>query len=99
MMARLELIVERVLSPESCRAGLGVARYSLSMTTLALNEMTLREKLAAMEALWEDLSRTPGVVESPAWHKEVLEQRQNRVAEGKAGYTAGDSAKVDLLTD
>ncbi|MEI6082935.1 MAG: addiction module protein [Verrucomicrobiota bacterium] len=66
------------------------------MTTLALKEMTLAEKLAAMEALWEDLSRTPEAVESPAWHKEVLEQRQNRVAEGKAGYTSWESAKVDL---
>ncbi len=66
------------------------------MTTLALNEMTLREKLTAMEALWEDLSRTPGAVESPAWHKEVLEQRQHLVAEGKAGYTAWDSAKSDI---
>ena len=66
------------------------------MTTLALNEMTLPEKLAAMEALWEDLSRTPGAIESPAWHKEVLEQRQNRVAEGKAGYTAWEAAKSDI---
>jgi len=79
-----------------CLAEPSVARYSSPMTTLALNEMTLREKLAAMEALWEDLSRTPGAVESPAWHKEVLEQRQNRVAEGKAGYTAWDSAKADI---
>jgi hypothetical protein len=66
------------------------------MTTLALQEMTLQEKLAAMEALWEDLSRTPEAIESPAWHKEVLEQRQNRVAEGKAGYTAWETAKVDI---
>ena len=71
-------------------------RYSLAMTTLALNEMTLRDKLAAMEALWEDLSHTPGAVESPAWHQEVLEQRQNRVAEGKAGYAAWESAKSDI---
>ncbi len=66
------------------------------MTTLALNEMSLRDKLAAMEALWEDLSRTPSAIESPAWHKEVLEQRQTRVAEGKAGYTAWETAKADI---
>jgi hypothetical protein len=66
------------------------------MTTLALKEMTLREKLAAMEALWEDLSRTPETVDSPAWHKEVLEQRQNRVAEGKVGYTSWETAKADI---
>ncbi|MCG3147010.1 MAG: hypothetical protein PCFJNLEI_00446 [Verrucomicrobiae bacterium] len=66
------------------------------MTTLALNKMTLPEKLAAMEALWEDLSRTPGAVESPAWHKEVLEERQQRVAEGKAKYADWETAKSDI---
>jgi len=66
------------------------------MTTLALNEMTLRDKLAAMEALWEDLSRTPEAIESPAWHKEVLEQRQNRIAEGKAQYTVWEAAKSGI---
>ena len=66
------------------------------MTTLALNEMTLREKLAAMEALWDDLSRTPDAVQSPSWHKEVLEERQQRVAEGKAGHTPWETAKSDI---
>ena len=67
------------------------------MTTLALKEMTLREKLAAMEALWEDLSRTPEAIESPSWHKEVLEERQQRVAEGKAKYADWKTAKADIL--
>lgn len=66
------------------------------MTTLAQKEMSLAEKLAAMGALWEDLSRTPDAVDSPAWHKDVLEERQNRVAEGKAGYTSWESAKADI---
>ena len=89
-------VANSVLAADCYLAGLSTARYSLVMTTLALNEMTLREKLAAMEALWEDLSRTPGIIESPAWHKEVLEQRQNRVGEGQAGYTAWESAKSDI---
>lgn len=66
------------------------------MTTLALKEMTLREKLAAMEALWEDLSRTPEAIESPAWHKEILDERQQRVAEGKARYADWETAKADI---
>jgi hypothetical protein len=37
--------------------------------TLPLEEMTVREKLALMETLWEDLARTPEAIESPAWHK------------------------------
>ena len=34
--------------------------------------MTLHEKLAAMDALWEDLARSPESIESPAWHEEIL---------------------------
>jgi hypothetical protein len=41
-------------------------------------EMTLHEKLAAMEALWEDLARSPESIESPAWHEEVLDEHRQR---------------------
>jgi len=63
---------------------------------LPLKQMDVREKLAAMEALWEDLSRTPEVIESPAWHREVLEGRQKRVAEGKARYADWETAKAKI---
>jgi hypothetical protein len=65
-------------------------------TALPLKKMSQREKLAAMEALWEDLSRTPESIESPAWHKEVLENRQQGVAEGKAHYTDWEAAKAKI---
>lgn len=65
-------------------------------TALPLKKMSQREKLAAMEALWEDLSRTLEAVESPTWHKEVLESRQQRIAEGKARYTNWEAAKAKI---
>jgi hypothetical protein len=51
---------------------------------LSLKEMTLHEKLAAMEALWENLARSPESIELPAWHEEILDDRRQRVADGKA---------------
>ena len=39
---------------------------------LPLKEMTLQEKLAAMESLWDDLDRTPEALESPAWARTSL---------------------------
>ena len=66
------------------------------LAELPLKQMDVREKLAAMEALWEDLSRTPEVIESPAWHREVLEDRQKRVAEGKARYADWETAKAKI---
>ena len=40
---------------------------------LPLKDMSLHEKLAAMESLWEDIARTPEAVESPAWHKNIVD--------------------------
>ena len=50
--------------------------------SLPLKDMTLHEKLAAMELLWEDLARSPESIESPAWHKDTLDERRQRIAEG-----------------
>ena len=63
---------------------------------LRLDEMTLQEKLAAMELLWEDLSGSPESVESPDWHRKVLEDRCQRVADGESGFTPWEQAKTSL---
>jgi hypothetical protein len=64
--------------------------------TLPLKEMTLTEKLAAMESLWDDLTRCPQSVESPTWHKDLLDERRQRVAEGEAKFTDWETAKTDI---
>jgi len=64
--------------------------------TLPLKEMTLQEKLAAMESLWEDLARTPEAVESPAWHKDILDERRQRLAEGKSRFIDWETAKAEI---
>jgi hypothetical protein len=58
--------------------------------------MTLHEKLAVMELLWEDLSRSPESIESPTWHKDLLDERGQRVAEGKAQFTDWETAKTEI---
>jgi hypothetical protein len=64
--------------------------------SLSLKEMTLHQKLAAMEALWEDLARSPESIESPAWHEEVLDERRQRIADGKARFDDWETAKVEI---
>ena len=64
--------------------------------TLPLKEMTLQEKLAAMESLWEDLACTPEAVESPAWHKDILDERRQRLAEGKSRFVDWETAKGEI---
>ena len=65
-------------------------------TTLPLKEMSVREKLAAMEAIWDELSRTPENIESPAWHKDVLDERQQGIADGKSQFKDWESAKEEI---
>ncbi|MBX3324370.1 MAG: addiction module protein [Nitrospira sp.] len=63
---------------------------------LPLKAMSLLEKLAAMEALWEDLARTPEDIESPAWHKDVLDERRQRLADGQSQFADWETAKADI---
>ncbi|MDN5942679.1 MAG: addiction module protein [Nitrospira sp.] len=63
---------------------------------LPLKDMTLQEKLAVMESIWEDLAHTPEAIESPAWHKDILDERRQRLAEGTARFTDWETAKADI---
>jgi hypothetical protein len=54
---------------------------------LPLENMTTADKLAAMEELWEDLSRDPKAVPSPDWHQDVLKARERKVTQGTAHFS------------
>ena len=71
--------------------------YTVPMSVkLPLNEMTIQEKLAMMETLWEDLSNSPGAVESPAWHAAILEERQKMINDGTAQFKDWETAKSNI---
>ena len=61
--------------------------------TLPLDKMTVSEKLAEMERLWDDLCRNPENVPSPPWHEAVLAERERQVAQGKMGFIDLDEAR------
>jgi len=63
---------------------------------LPLDQMTTEEKLRAMEVLWADLSRNADRFESPAWHADVLRERDQRIAEGKEPSIEWEVAKRKL---
>jgi hypothetical protein len=58
--------------------------------------MPTAEKLRAMEALWEDLSRKETDFPSPAWHEEVLREREERVKSGQEAFLDWELAKQQL---
>jgi len=60
---------------------------------LPLKKMSRNEKLRAMEALWEDLSKDDDRFESPAWHTQALREAERAVKSGDAKFSSWDEAK------
>jgi len=58
--------------------------------------MTREEKLQAMEALWADLTRNTEQFESPAWHEQVLKEREQRLESGQENFIDWEIAKQQL---
>ena len=58
--------------------------------------MSLPEKLELFETLWDDLSRQPQQLQSPAWHKDVLEERRRRVQSGEETFSDWEDAKNEI---
>lgn len=56
------------------------------MDTREIRNMSRAERLAAMEALWDSLAQEQPEIESPEWHRDVLEQRKQKIEAGKAEF-------------
>ena len=65
------------------------------MTTkgIPLENMSVGDKLRALEEIWSDLQRTADAVPSPAWHADVLRAREGRVQEGSSQFGDWNEAK------
>jgi hypothetical protein len=64
--------------------------------SLSLDKMTVSEKLAAMELLWEDLSRLNENVPPFSWHGQILRDREKLISEGKATFSSINDAKTRI---
>jgi transposase len=61
--------------------------------TLPLDQMTVDEKLRALEQIWEDLCRNEATIPCPQWHYDVLEAREARSKDGGERFTRWEDAK------
>ncbi len=64
--------------------------------TLPLEQMSVEEKLRAMELLWDDLCNEAGGVTSPAWHEEVLAEREARHQRSEEKFEDWETAKRNI---
>ena len=63
--------------------------------TIEIKHLSREEKLRVMEAIWEDLSREEGQVESPDWHREALEEADRRLKSGQESIRDWHEAKKE----
>ncbi|BAS68157.1 addiction module protein [Bathymodiolus septemdierum thioautotrophic gill symbiont] len=65
------------------------------MITISPENMTVAEKLSAMEVIWNDLCQHSSF-ESPDWHKTVLSLREQQRAEGSQPPMNWEKAKQQI---
>ncbi len=64
--------------------------------SLPLNKMSIEEKLQVMEAIWDDLSQNADKIQPPAWHREILAEREEAIARGEEQFEEWDKARENI---
>ena len=68
----------------------------MAIDTTELLALPLGEKMRLVELLWDNLARSPEIVESPGWHESILNERGQRAADGTSEFTDWESAKMEI---
>ncbi|MBT3879693.1 MAG: addiction module protein [Candidatus Scalindua sp.] len=63
------------------------------MTITEIKKMSIIERLQAMEELWDSLCHEENEIESPGWHKDILESRRKKIKEGEAEFVSLEDLK------
>lgn len=64
------------------------------MNATDIGKLSIAEKLTLMEAIWGDLSKSE--VAAPAWHKQALDETEQRVEQGLENPVDWKEAKNQL---
>lgn len=64
---------------------------------LAIETLSVEEKVDLMDRLWESLAKSPENIPSPAWHGEVLAARQAKMDRGESKPIPWEEAKRQVL--
>ncbi|HHT9160052.1 MAG TPA: addiction module protein [Candidatus Brocadiaceae bacterium] len=57
-----------------------------------IEKMSTIERLQAMEKLWDSLCNKEEI-ESPEWHKDILQERKKKIEKGEAEYISLEDLK------
>jgi hypothetical protein len=65
----------------------------MASVSLPLSKMTLSQKMDVLERVWSSVASNESKFESPAWHLDVLKDREKLVRSGKAKFSDWSEAK------
>ena len=72
-------------------------QYAKSMIAQSeIRQMSFPEKVALLETVWSEIAADPGQVEVPQWHKDILDERDLALHEGRATVLEWDEAKRQI---
>jgi len=63
------------------------------MTIIQIEQLTVTEKIQFMESLWDSLCAQSENVAAPAWHGEVLQEREEALQNQTDSFVDWDIAK------
>lgn len=64
---------------------------------IAIETLSVQDKIELMDRLWESLSKSPNEIPSPAWHAAVLAARKAKLESGESKPIPWEEAKRDIL--
>lgn len=84
--------VGKSLLPQS-----GLDAYLSSMIAQQeIHRLPFREKLALLEAVWAEISSEPEKIEPPQWHRDILDERDRALQQGREQVLDWDEAKKQI---
>lgn len=61
-----------------------------------IRKLPMQEKLALLEAVWAEISPEPDELEVPQWHKDLLDDRELALREGRTEVLDWEDAKRQI---
>lgn len=61
-----------------------------------IRQLPLHEKLRLMEALWDEIVPEEAELQVPQWHKDLLDEREEAIREGRAEFIDWNTAKQQI---
>ncbi len=65
--------------------------------SIPLDKMSIDEKIQVMEAIWDDLCQKADSLSSPDWHRQVLQEREAGIKEGRDEFISLEKAREQVF--